>query len=529
MGLHKPGTVRMTGSIRLDGTELIGAKPEQVRELRGKRMAMIFQDPLSAMHPFYTVGHQIIEAYRIHNKVSTAVAKKHAIDMLGRVGIPQPSSRVDDYPHQFSGGMRQRAMIAMALSCDPDLLIADEPTTALDVTVQAQILDLIRDLQSEFNSAVILITHDLGVVAELSDDIMVMYAGRSVEYASADEVFTRPQHPYTWGLLELDAAPRPGAHRAPAPDQGRPAEPHQRAVGLPVPPAVRVRRPHGRAQPVRAAAVRRDATRATTPRATSPARSGPPSGRTTSGRRCDARTVRPRPVRSSTARPQHRSPIVTTTHVKPTASKQAGEALLQVDGLTKHFPIKRGLLQRQVGAVQAVDGLTFDVMRGETLSLVGESGCGKTTTGRMLTRLLEPTGGTILLEGDDITHWSAGQDAPAAPRRADDLPGPLRLAEPAAHRRHHRRGAVPAAAHQDREGRQARGPGPARARRASTRSTTTATRTSSPAASASASASRGRSPSSPSSSSPTSRCRPSTCRSRPRSSTCSRTSRTSWA
>ena len=201
MGLHKPGTVRMTGSIKLDDTELVGAKPEQVRALRGKRMAMIFQDPLSAMHPFYTVGHQIIEAYRIHNKVSTSVAKKHAIDMLGRVGIPQPSSRVDDYPHQFSGGMRQRAMIAMALSCDPELLIADEPTTALDVTVQAQILDLIRDLQSEFNSAVILITHDLGVVAELSDDIMVMYAGRSVEYSSADEVFTRPQHPYTWGLL----------------------------------------------------------------------------------------------------------------------------------------------------------------------------------------------------------------------------------------------------------------------------------------------------------------------------------------
>jgi peptide/nickel transport system ATP-binding protein len=201
MGLHKPGTVRMTGSVKLDGTELIGAKPELVRELRGKQMAMIFQDPLSAMHPFYTVGHQIIEAYKIHNSVSSSVAKKHAIDMLGRVGIPQPASRVDDYPHQFSGGMRQRAMIAMALSCDPDLLIADEPTTALDVTVQAQILDLIRDLQSEFNSAVILITHDLGVVAELSDDIMVMYAGRAVEYSTADDVFTRPQHPYTWGLL----------------------------------------------------------------------------------------------------------------------------------------------------------------------------------------------------------------------------------------------------------------------------------------------------------------------------------------
>jgi peptide/nickel transport system ATP-binding protein len=201
MGLHKPDTVNMSGSISLDGQELVGATPAQVRALRGKRMAMIFQDPLSAMHPFYTVGHQIIEAYQVHNNVSKAAARKHAIDMLDRVGIPQPSSRVDDYPHQFSGGMRQRAMIAMALSCDPDLLIADEPTTALDVTVQAQILDLIRDLQSEFNSAVIIITHDLGVVAELADDIMVMYAGRSVEYASGEEIFERPQHPYTWGLL----------------------------------------------------------------------------------------------------------------------------------------------------------------------------------------------------------------------------------------------------------------------------------------------------------------------------------------
>ncbi len=201
MGLHAPGTVRTRGSIRLGGQELIGAPGETIRGLRGKRMAMIFQDPLSAMHPFYTVGHQIIEAYKVHNSVSTSVARTHAIDMLERVGIPQPKSRVDDYPHQFSGGMRQRAMIAMALSCDPDLLIADEPTTALDVTVQAQILDLIRDLQSEFNSAVMIITHDLGVVAELADDIMVMYAGRAVEYASAEEIFERPQHPYTWGLL----------------------------------------------------------------------------------------------------------------------------------------------------------------------------------------------------------------------------------------------------------------------------------------------------------------------------------------
>jgi peptide/nickel transport system ATP-binding protein len=201
MGLHKAGAAEISGEVLLNGTNLVGLGRERVRRLRGKTMAMIFQDPLSSMHPYYSVGNQIIEAYRIHHDVSKQVARKHAIDMLDRVGIPNPKSRVDDYPHQFSGGMRQRAMIAMALSCDPELLIADEPTTALDVTVQAQILDLIRDLQSEFNSAVIIITHDLGVVAELADDILVMYAGRAAEYGRADQIFTEPQHPYAWGLL----------------------------------------------------------------------------------------------------------------------------------------------------------------------------------------------------------------------------------------------------------------------------------------------------------------------------------------
>ncbi|ETK38049.1 ABC transporter ATP-binding protein [Microbispora sp. ATCC PTA-5024] len=201
LGLHKGGRARISGEIWLDGEELVGASQEHVRTLRGKKMAMIFQDPLSAMHPFYTVGTQIIEAYRIHNDVSKKVARKHAIDMLGRVGIPQPDRRVDSYPHEFSGGMRQRAMIAMALSCDPELLIADEPTTALDVTVQAQILDLMRDLQRDFNAALIIITHDLGVVAELSDDILVMYGGKCVEYGTTEDIFERPEHPYTWGLL----------------------------------------------------------------------------------------------------------------------------------------------------------------------------------------------------------------------------------------------------------------------------------------------------------------------------------------
>jgi peptide/nickel transport system ATP-binding protein len=201
LGLHQYGRADISGQIFLDGEELISAKQERVRSLRGSKMAMIFQDPLSALHPYFTVGAQITEAYLLHNNVGRRAARQHAIDMLGRVGIPQPASRADDYPHQFSGGMRQRAMIAMALSCDPELLIADEPTTALDVTVQAQILDLISDLQREFGSAVIIITHDLGVVAELADDILVMYSGRVSEYGTAEDIFGRAGHPYTWGLL----------------------------------------------------------------------------------------------------------------------------------------------------------------------------------------------------------------------------------------------------------------------------------------------------------------------------------------
>jgi len=203
LGLHRTrSNAKVDGQIWLDDQELVTATDEQVRKLRGGKMAMIFQDPLSAMHPYFTVGAQIVEAYRVHNpKASKKQARERTIDMLARVGIPQPEKRFGDYGHQFSGGMRQRAMIAMALINDPKLLIADEPTTALDVTVQAQILDLIRDLQEEFGSAVIMITHDLGVVAELADDVLVMYGGKIIERGPAADVFHSPQHPYTWGLL----------------------------------------------------------------------------------------------------------------------------------------------------------------------------------------------------------------------------------------------------------------------------------------------------------------------------------------
>jgi peptide/nickel transport system ATP-binding protein len=202
LGLHDPHSTRIAGSIRVLGEEVVGADLRTLRRLRGNIAAMIFQDALAALHPFKRVGKQLAEAYLVHHSQATKrEARRRAIQMLDRVGIPQPDARVDEFPHQFSGGMRQRVMIAMGLINDPSLLIADEPTTALDVTVQAQILDLLQDLQREFNSGIVFITHDLGVIAELADDVLVMYAGRAVEYGKTSEILTHPEMPYTWGLL----------------------------------------------------------------------------------------------------------------------------------------------------------------------------------------------------------------------------------------------------------------------------------------------------------------------------------------
>ena len=201
MGLTRAKNAHISGQVIFEGKDLLAASDDDLRSIRGDDIAMIFQDPLSSLHPFYKVGAQIAEGVRAHRDVSKAQAMDRAVEMLGLVGIPEPRKRADAYPHEFSGGMRQRAMIAMALANDPKLLIADEPTTALDVTVQAQILELIDTLQSEFNAAVVVITHDLGVVAEVADEIAVMYAGRIVEKGRTDTIFHAPEHPYTWGLL----------------------------------------------------------------------------------------------------------------------------------------------------------------------------------------------------------------------------------------------------------------------------------------------------------------------------------------
>src|SRR5437667_1904026 len=202
MGLNNRRTAHSTGEALFKGENLLTMNPKRLRDVRGNEISMIFQDPMTSLNPVHTVGRQLVEAVLLHDDdVTKAQAKARSLELLKAVGIPRADRRIDDYPHQFSGGMRQRVMIAMALINNPDLLIADEPTTALDVTTQAQILALIEKLQAEFGSAVIMITHDLGVVAEIADDVVVMYAGKIAEHAPVDELFNRPRHPYTWGLL----------------------------------------------------------------------------------------------------------------------------------------------------------------------------------------------------------------------------------------------------------------------------------------------------------------------------------------
>jgi peptide/nickel transport system ATP-binding protein len=201
MGLNNPRNATSSGEAVFDGEDLLAATPARLRELRGEKIAMIFQDPMTSLNPVKSIGWQLVEAVLLHNDISKKEARERALVALAEVGIPRAAKRIDDYPHQFSGGMRQRVMIAMALINEPDLLIADEPTTALDVTTQAQILELMRDLQQEHGTAIIMITHDLGVVAEIADDVVVMYAGRVIEEAPVDQIYAAPRHPYTWGLL----------------------------------------------------------------------------------------------------------------------------------------------------------------------------------------------------------------------------------------------------------------------------------------------------------------------------------------
>ncbi|MCP4559987.1 MAG: ABC transporter ATP-binding protein [Bosea sp.] len=328
MRLTPPSSSKIEGSIKLNGKELLTLPDAQMREIRGNEIAMIFQEPMTSLNPVLTIGFQIAEALILHRGLSRSEAEAETVRLLEKVKIPSAKSRFHEYPHRFSGGMRQRVMIAMALACKPKLLIADEPTTALDVTIQAQILELIKQLQHEEGMSVLFITHDMGVVAEIADRTVVMYNGDEIETGPTENIFASPQKPYTKALLS--AVPRLGSME-------------------------------GRMRPMRFPVVDR-----------------------TTGL----------------------SDVPTET---PDTVQAAERPVLEVAGLTTRFEIRSGLLSSVKGRVHAVENVSFSLKAGETLALVGESGCGKSTTGRSVLRLVEPLSGSVLLDGVDVLKLSQGE------------------------------------------------------------------------------------------------------------------------
>ncbi|MFJ4923050.1 dipeptide ABC transporter ATP-binding protein [Streptomyces sp. NPDC088725] len=376
-----PRTAAVRGSVRLDGTELIGAPESTLNSTRGARIAMVFQDPLSAFTPVYRIGDQIVEAVRAHQDISREKAAARAVELLDLVGIPEPRLRAAAFPHEFSGGMRQRAMIAMAVANDPDIILADEPTTALDVTIQAQVLDVLRTARRETGAAMVLVSHDLGVIAGSADRVAVMYAGRIVESAPVDELFAGPRMPYTLGLTgavpRLDETDRAPAALVPIP--GTPPAPGALPAGCPFAPrcpladdVCRAAEPELTGTSHRAACVRADeiAERGLGP--------------------TDVFPVPPVPARP--------------------AGHTMGEPVLRVRQLAKTFPLYRGsVFKRRTGTVHAVDGVDLDIRQGETLGLVGESGSGKSTTLFEILALGRPEHGTIDVLGRSTDHLTREQ------------------------------------------------------------------------------------------------------------------------
>ena len=370
-----------SGDVLLDGRSLLSLPTAQQRRLRGKDIAMIFQDPLTALNPVLKVGEQIAEMVRTHQKVGRTAAQHKAVELLDTVGIPSPGRRAAQYPHEFSGGMRQRAMIAMALANNPRVLLADEPTTALDVTVQAQIMALLEQLQAERDTAIVLITHDLGLVASHADRIAVMYAGRIVETGDANKIFTDPRHAYTQGLLSsltrMDQA-RP-AKLQPIP--GQPPSLSRVPAGCPFHPRCGFAT-QGCVDQVPALL---------------PVTAG--SGHAAACIHSDQVAIAHGGRRQAAAA----EPI-------PSVGREPARPMLAVTDLVKHFPIRTGVfVKKTVGLVRAVDGVSLEVPEGGTLSLVGESGCGKSTVARSILRLVEPTSGTVRLGERDVTALGSAE------------------------------------------------------------------------------------------------------------------------
>ena len=454
--VQPPGRIA-GGTIRFRDRDLLTLSEPEMREVRGAEIALIFQEPMTALNPVFTVGDQIAEALLVHKRASRREAKVRAVELLNAVGVPDAANRVRDYPHQLSGGMRQRVLIAAALACKPSLLIADEPTTALDVTIQAQILDLLREMKAAFNLSLLLITHDLGIVAETADRVAVMYAGRVVEEGLGPRHLSRSE-------ASVYARAAGVARRRPSPASGcgpskarcrcsarcRRAAPSIRAALTDSSPAPTRRRPRYAVGPDHNA-------------------------------RCylhDPATVR-------------RAAIDVVTSITVTSPASAGRRrslmpLVEVSHLVKHFVRDRGLF-RAGTLVKAVDDVGFQIEEGETFGLVGESGSGKTTTGRCILRLVDATSGRRALPRRGRAGGDAGTHAPVAARHADRVSGSLLVAQPADARAADRRRAVgdPQARRPRRAPRPGRGSVPSR--RAESRRSSSAIPTSSAAGSASAS------------------------------------------
>ncbi len=385
MGLLSSNAQVGAGRVEFDGVDLLRLSEPEMRKLRGGRIGMIFQDPMTALNPVMTIGAQLTESLEIHRKLDRAAAEARAVELLGLVGIPDPKSRLGQYPHQFSGGMRQRVMIAIGLSCDPQLLIADEPTTALDVTIQAQILELMQGLCKRLGVALIVITHNLGVVARYADRVMIMYAGRLMEEGRADQVFANPRHLYTAGLLA--SVPRlsgdPDARLAAI--EGLPPNPKSVPPGCAFAP----RCPHSLPACATAGAQYETdvGTISTCVRVTDIA-----AGKIA--------WAHPASVPATAAQP-----ATVAQPAAPKAGAATTEHVIRVENLEKTYTVKAGWLGKRAH-IRAVRDVSFAIGRQETLGLVGESGCGKSTLGKLLLRLEEPTSGRILFGDQDITHAS---------------------------------------------------------------------------------------------------------------------------
>lgn len=367
----------VSGTIKLDGKDTLQISEADMRSLRGKRISMIFQEPMLSLNPVMTVGNQIGEVLQRHFNLHGSTAHNRIIELLNQVGIPDPDRRKDEYPFQFSGGMKQRAMIAMALAGEPDLLIADEPTTALDVTIQAQVLDLMRNLQHNNNMAILLITHDLGVVAEMAHQVAVMYAGEIVETAPREEFFRNPAHPYSRKLF----ASLPGKKN----------RNHELAViSGNVPPLSK--------KFAGCRFVDRCENAFALCRKEAPDWQKLPESHAVRchlfGSNTDSESKQVAAPSQNIARPK------VTPHSP--AIPDAAETLLQVTNLKVHFPIRKGLMKRIRGQVKAVDGVSLAIAQGKTLALVGESGCGKTTVGKSILQLIKPTAGSVYFNGSEL-------------------------------------------------------------------------------------------------------------------------------